>query len=89
MNTPAASKVPEATWLRLTEFATAVVESPTMAEQLTASQGLLEQATLVRQQLVVAASDKGMPLAEIGRELSMSPEGARKLRLAALKELDR
>ena len=89
MTTPGATRVPDLTWRRLNEFATAVVESATMAEQLTASQGLLEQATLVRWQLVIAASDAGLSLAEIGRTLNMSPEGARKLRLAAVKEFER
>lgn len=88
MTTPGATKVSEGVWLRLTEFATAVVESPTMVEQLTASQGLLEQATLIRWQLVLDASGKGLSLATIGRALDMSPEGARKLRLAALKEIE-
>lgn len=89
MTTPGATRVPELTWRRLTEFATGVVESTTMVEQLTASQGLLEQATVVRWQLVLDASKKGMSLADIGRALDMSPEGARKLRLAAVKEFER
>ena len=89
MTTPGATRVPEATWRRLTDFATAVVGSTTAAEQLTASQGMLEQATVIRWLLVLGASDKGMSLAEIGRALNMSPEGARKLRLTAARELER
>lgn len=89
MTTPAATKVPEITWRRLTEFATAVVGSATMVEQLKASQGMLEQATMIRWRLVLDASDKGLSLAEIGRALDMSPEGARKLRLTAARELER
>ncbi|HEY9266764.1 MAG TPA: hypothetical protein VIQ11_19405 [Mycobacterium sp.] len=89
MTTPGATRVPEATWRRLTEFATAVVGSTTAAEQLTASQGMLEQATVIRWRLVLDASNKGLSLAEIGRALNMSPEGARKLRLTAARELER
>ena len=87
--TALAAKVPAAIWQRLNEHAAAVVESDTALEQLAASQGLLEQATAVRWHLVIAASDAGLSLAEIGRELSMSPEGARKLRLAAAREFER
>lgn len=76
-------------WRNVLQFATAVVESPTMPQQLEASQSLLEQVTFLRQLLVLAASNNGMSYADIGRELKMSPEGARKLRLAALKELER
>jgi predicted transcriptional regulator len=89
MTTAGPIHLPERTMHRLGEFATAVAESPTMPAQLEASQSLLEQSTLIRQRLVLAAVDRGMSLAEIGRALSMSPEGARKLRLAALKELER
>lgn len=92
VSTLAAAKVPDALWRRLTEFATGVVESDTMTEQLMASQDLLEQVTLIRRQLVLDASNKGMSVADIGKALDMSPEGARKIRLAALaalKELDR
>lgn len=89
MTTPGPIKVPERTMRRLYEFATAVVESPTMPEQLDASQGLLEQATMIRRRLVLTASDRGMSLADIGKALDMSPEGARKLRLTAARELER
>lgn len=74
---------------RLYGFATEVVEAPTMPEQLEASQSLLEQSTLIRQLCVLDASEKGMSLADIGKALDMSPEGARKLRLTAAKELER
>lgn len=89
MTTPAATRVPDRLWRRLTEYATSVVGSATIGEQLTASQGMLEQATVIRWRLVLDASDKGMSLAEIGRALNMSPEGARKLRLTAARELER
>lgn len=89
MTTPGATRVPDVLWRRLTEYATAVVGSTTAAEQLTASQGMLEQATVIRWRLVLDASKKGMSLADIGRALDMSPEGARKLRLTAARELER
>ncbi len=89
MTTPAATRVPDHLWNRLTEHATAVVGSPTMPEQLTATQGMLEQATVIRWWFVLAASEKGMSLADIGKALDMSPEGARKLRLTAARELER
>ena len=89
MTTPGATRVPDHLWRRLTEHATAVVGSPTMPEQLTASQKMLEQATVIRWWLVLAASKRGMSLADIGKALDMSPEGARKLRLTARRELER
>lgn len=87
VSTPAAAKVPDVTWRRLAQFATRVVGADTMVEQLEASQDLLEQAMLVRKRLVRDAANSGMTFAEIGRTLNMSPEGARKLRLAAEEEL--
>lgn len=89
MTTPAATRVPEILWQRLTEYATGVVTTPTAAEQLKAAQGMLEQATIIRHQLVVGAHEKGLSLARIGRALDMSPEGARQLHLRALKEQER
>lgn len=89
MTTPGPIRLPEHTMRRLYGFATEAVEAPTIPEQLEASQSLLEQSTLIRWLCVLDASKKGMSLADIGKALSMSPEGARKLRLAALKELER
>jgi len=89
MTTPAATEVPERYMAAVTDFATGVAEATTAVDQLEAAQGLLEQATWVRWLVVLGASDAGLPLAIIGRALGMSPEGARKLRLAAAKELDR
>lgn len=89
MTTPGPIRLPEHTMRRLYGFATAVVESPTMPEQLEASQSLHEQAIMIRWLCVLDASEKGMSLADIGKALDMSPEGARKLRLTAAKELER
>jgi len=89
MTTPAATKIPERYMAAVDGFATGVAEATTAVDQLEAAQGLLEQATWVRWLVVLGASDAGLSLAIIGRTLGMSPEGARKLHLRALKEIER
>lgn len=86
---PGATEVSVGIWRNVIEFATAVVESPTIPQQLEASQNLLDQAGFLRRQLVLAATNRGMSLADVGKALNMSPEGARKLRLTAARELER
>lgn len=64
--------------------ATATVEAETMAERLEAAHELIEQAYAVRLRLVLeAAVVMGMPLSQIGRALSMSPQGAHRIVVAA------
>lgn len=70
--------------------ATATVEAPTMSERLEAAQELLEQAYAVRLRLVLEATTaERMPLSQIGRALNMSPQGARKIVLAARARFNR
>lgn len=86
---PGATEVSVGIWRNVIEFATAVVEAPTIPQQLEASQNLLDQAGFLRRQLVLAATNRGMSLVDVGKALNMSPEGARKLRLTAARELER